>query len=102
MLEKHLLPTHKLSSNSWLDYSDIGFDIVITVCDNAANETCPLYLGNAIKAHWGIADPDKIHGKNRTAAFEKAFMQMKNRIEKMLQLKDINTDTLNFIGKTTL
>ncbi len=63
VLEKYGLPITGLSSQSWHDFSHITFDIVITVCDNAAGEVCPLYLAPAIKAHWGIADPDIISGK---------------------------------------
>ena len=91
-----------MSSKSWHDLSDISFDIVITVCDNAAGEICPLYLGQAIKAHWGIADPDKVVGKNRSNAFEKAYKQMQQRIKKLLKLKVITSDKLKHIGKNTL
>ncbi len=99
VLKKQGLPVTGLSSQSWNDFSHINFDIVITVCDNAAGEVCPLYLGQAIKAHWGIADPDKVVGKNRGSAFEKAFKQMKNRIDEMLSLDKITQANLNDIGK---
>ena len=102
VLKNHGLSSENLSSKSWHDLSDISFDIVITVCDNAAGEICPLYLGQAIKAHWGIADPDKVVGKNRSNAFEKAYKQMQQRIKKLLKLKVITSDKLNHIGKNTL
>ncbi len=98
VLEKHGFSSENLSSQSWHDFSHITFDIVITVCDNAAGEICPLYLGQALKAHWGIADPDKVVGKNRKAAFEKAFKQMKNRINKMLELVELTQENLANIG----
>ncbi len=101
VLEKHGLPIIGLSSQSWHDFSNINFDLVITVCDNAAGEVCPLYLGQAIKAHWGIVDPDKVVGKNRESAFEKAFKQMELRIDKMLKLDELTQENLNKIGKTT-
>ncbi len=101
VLEKHGLPITGLSSQSWHDFSNINFDLVITVCDNAAGEVCPLYLGQAIKAHWGIADPDKVVGENRQSAFEKAFKQMELRIDKMLKLDELTQENLNKIGKTT-
>ena len=100
-LEKHGLPITGLSSQSWHDFSNINFDLVITVCDNAAGEVCPLYLGKAIKAHWGIADPDKVVGENRESAFEKAFKQMELRIDKMLKLDELTQENLNQIGNTT-
>jgi len=102
VLDRYHLPYNELKSQSWDDFSQIDFDIVITVCDNAANETCPIYLGHAIKAHWGIPDPDKVTGKGRAEAFELAFAQLKQRIEKLLNLIEINSDTLNHIGKISL
>ena len=102
LLQQHNLATVNLASKSWHDLSHIKFDIVITVCDNAAGETCPLYLGQAIKAHWGIPDPDKVTGENRPQAFAKAFNQLKHRIEKLLDLKEteITATNLNKIGAT--
>ncbi len=99
VLEEHGLPIDNLSSQSWNDFTHINFDIVITVCDNAAGEVCPLYLGQAIKSHWGIADPDKVVGLNRADAFDKAFTQMKCRITHMLKLDKITQVNLNNIGK---
>jgi arsenate reductase len=101
ILEKHDFPITGLSSQSWLNFPHINFDIVITVCDNAAGEVCPLYLGHAIKSHWGISDPDKIVGKNRENAFEKAFTQLKHRIAQLLELEKITQTNLNDIGIMT-
>ncbi len=102
MLDKNQLEYSKLKSQSWNDFEGTNFDIVITVCDNAANESCPVYLGQSIKAHWGIPDPDKVFGENREAAFELAYKQLKNRIEKLLELSEIESYGLNQIGKLPL
>lgn len=102
ILKENQLLTRNLSSKSWNYLSHIYFDIVITVCDNAANETCPIYLGSAIKAHWPIADPDKVVGENRLEAFALAFEQLKQHINKLLKLSEISSDNLNHIGKTSL
>jgi arsenate reductase len=102
ILKLHGIPVEKVSSKPWHDLENIEFDAVITVCDNAAAETCPLYLGKAIKAHWGVEDPDKIKGKSRAMAFEKTYQQMKRRIQELLKLDEITTENLTVIGKIPL
>ena len=101
VLLKNQLPIDDLLSQSWDDLSHINFDIVITVCDNAANEVCPVYLDHAIKAHWGINDPDKIVGKERKYSFDRTFRQLEERISKLLNLaaSEVNAENLNEIGK---
>ena len=54
-------------------------DIVITVCDKAAGETCPVYFGPALKAHWGLEDPSEVSGDE--AAIDAAFRATLARIE---------------------
>ena len=68
-----------------LEFSRPGapqLDFVFTVCDNAANEVCPVWPGQPMTAHWGIEDPAKVVGSDieREAAFVKAFKYLKNRI----------------------
>ena len=87
VLEKFGLPKQGYKSQSWDEFSEIDFDVVITVCDNAANETCPLYLGKAIKVHWGLPDPDKVV-QNRYQAFEDTFVRLKYWIEQLIGLQD--------------
>jgi arsenate reductase len=60
-----------LASKSWAELGDFLPDVVITVCDSAAAESCPVWLGSAVKAHWGLADPTAISGD--AAATEQAF-----------------------------
>jgi arsenate reductase len=74
-------------SKSWDEFAAPGappIDIVITVCDNAAGEVCPIFPGRAIKVHWGIADPAAVEGEAQRAAFETAYDQMRARIEALL------------------
>ena len=87
VLEKFGLSNQGFKSQSWDEFSEIDFDVVITVCDNAANETCPLYLGKAIKVHWGLPDPDKVV-QNRSQAFEHTFVRLKYWIEQLIGLQD--------------
>ncbi|MES2500788.1 MAG: arsenate reductase ArsC, partial [Pseudomonadota bacterium] len=81
---------------------------VITVCGNAAGETCPAYLGKAVKAHWGVDDPAKASGTDAeiNAAFEKAYSILRKRIEAFLKLdldpnmgKDMLAKQLQLIGQ---
>jgi arsenate reductase (thioredoxin) len=87
-LKAHDLLTDSLSSKSWDALDDIEFDIVISVCDNARGETCPAYLNQALKVHWGLPDPAHIVGteKEINAAFESTFSALTNRITMMLDL----------------
>jgi arsenate reductase (thioredoxin) len=77
-------------SKSW-DALPITPDIVITVCGNAANETCPAYLGKVIRAHWSVEDPASATGTDAeiNAAFETAYSILRKRIEAFLAL-DLN------------
>jgi len=87
-LKRHNLPTEGYQSQSWEDFEDIPMDIVITVCDNAAGEACPVYLSRAVRAHWGVSDPGHVKGseEEQIAAFEKTFGILQLRVQKMLAL----------------
>lgn len=56
-LEKSGIFKTDYKSQSWDEFSDIDFDLVITVCNNASSKACPIYLSNAPKVHWGVEDP---------------------------------------------
>jgi arsenate reductase (thioredoxin) len=74
-------------SKSWNELS-ITPDIVISVCGNAANETCPAYLGDVLRSHWGVEDPAHAVGTEQEikAAFETAYGILRYRIERFLSL----------------
>lgn len=74
------IPTTGLRSESWNDFEAFAPDLVITVCDTAAGESCPLWFGNAIKLHWGLADPSKLRGDDEEIA--RAFRSTIRTIEK--------------------
>jgi len=77
--------TDGLHSKSWDDL-DITPDIVITVCADAAGETCPVYLGQAMRSHWGVDDPAKASGTESEieTAFQQAYRTLRARIEALL------------------
>jgi arsenate reductase len=61
-------------------------DFIFTVCDNAAGETCPVWPGRPMTAHWGIEDPAAIEGDGQRMAFLEALRQLRGRIELFLAL----------------
>ena len=84
-LEKMDYPTAGLRSKSWEEFELPGapqMDFVITVCDNAAGEVCPIWPGQPVKAHWGIIDPAADQGTSiqKLTAFATAFRYLRNRI----------------------
>ncbi len=77
--------TDTLRSKSWEEFSQPNsprLDFVITVCDDAANEVCPIWPGQPIQAHWGIPDPAAVEGPEHiiALAFADAYRQLYNRI----------------------
>ncbi|MFN5745897.1 MAG: arsenate reductase ArsC [Methylococcaceae bacterium] len=87
-LARHGLPTEGYQSQSWEDFDGIPIDILISVCDNAGGETCPAYLGTAVRGHWGLADPGHVEGtpEQVIAAFEATYAKLERRIEALLAL----------------
>ncbi|MYZ42525.1 arsenate reductase ArsC [Schauerella aestuarii] len=78
-------------SKSWAEFSAEGsppMDLVITVCDNAAKEVCPVWPGQPITAHWGVADPAVVEGSDdaKKRAFRDTALTLKRRIEFLLSL----------------
>jgi arsenate reductase len=71
--------TSGLTSQSWNDLEDFEPDRVITVCDRAAGEVCPLWMGNVEKWHWGLPDPSRVEGDGEVV--RDAFMSVIDRIE---------------------
>lgn len=87
-LQRHNISTEGLYSKSWDTFSDQHIDIVITVCDQAAGETCPVCLQKALRVHWGLPDPAHVTGTDEKirAAFESTYDALERRINKMLEL----------------
>jgi arsenate reductase (thioredoxin) len=92
LLEKARLDTAELRSKSWDEFASAGapvMDFVFTVCDQAANEVCPVWPGNPVTAHWGIPDPAAVKGTEaeKTRAFRYAFQALETRIKLFTSLK---------------
>ncbi|MDA0670509.1 MAG: arsenate reductase ArsC [Proteobacteria bacterium] len=79
VLEKNAIDTNGLYSKSIVDLQSIQFDVVITLCGNAKNESCPIWVGKCLKAHWGFDDPSQItDSEKRKKAFDDLFMKLKD------------------------
>jgi protein-tyrosine-phosphatase len=83
--------TQDLRSKSWNEYTQPGapkFDFVFTVCDNAAAETCPIWPGQPMTAHWGVPDPAEATGNPAQVAlaFTNAYRMLIRRIEIFVSL----------------
>ena len=90
-------PESKLRSKSWDEYglSDAPkMDIIVTVCDNAAGESCPLWPGTPVTDHWGFPDPSQVQGGDaeKRLAFAEVMSDLKNKID---QLASLPLDTLD-------
>ena len=86
LLKRLHFPTEGLRSKSWDEFTKPGapvFDFIFTVCDDAANEVCPVWPGQPMTAHWGVPDPASVTGDEKTIefAFRQAFMILQRRIE---------------------
>lgn len=100
LLTKLDYPTDALRSKSWDEFAAAGaptLDFVFTVCDNAASETCPIWPGQPMSAHWGIPDPATAAGTEaeRRLAFAEAYRMMSNRIAAFISLPLASLDRLS-------
>jgi arsenate reductase (thioredoxin) len=92
LLEKAHLNTHGLRSKSWDEFAKPGaprMDFVFTVCDQAAAETCPIWPGNPLTAHWGVPDPAAVEGTEdaKRRAFRIAYQALETRIKLFASLR---------------
>ncbi|TBW07762.1 arsenate reductase ArsC [Azotobacter chroococcum subsp. isscasi] len=91
--------TGGLASKSTEAHAELHPDVVITVCDKAAGEACPLFFGPAIRAHWGLADPSEQAGSEAeiAAAFDATVARIKTRLQAFFALPfdPLNVDDLN-------
>ena len=89
-LKQANIAVHGLQSQSWDEFEDFKPDVVITVCDSAAGEACPVWFGNSVKVHWGLADPSKIDGseKEKAQGFRACIAQITQRVNKLLPIAE--------------
>ncbi|HEU4838222.1 MAG TPA: arsenate reductase ArsC [Micavibrio sp.] len=87
-LKRHGVEAGEPRSKSWDEFEGQEFDLVVTVCDSASAESCPVFFGAKKKLHWSTPDPAKATGTEQeiNAAFDKAFYMLKARIEELLKI----------------
>lgn len=90
----------KLYSKSWAEFAKPNapkMHIVITVCDSAAKEVCPIWPGHPLQVHWGFKDPSVMGGDKieKRKAFDKLINNLKPKIEKLVRLPVATMDTIN-------
>ena len=112
LLRQMKMPTDGMRSKSWDEFAKPGapqLDFVFTVCDNAAGEMCPVWPGQPMTAHWGVADPAAVEGKetDQWLAFRSALRELEARIKIFTSLPIRSLDRvklqerLHLIGKTS-
>ncbi|WIY52476.1 arsenate reductase ArsC [Devosia sp. YIM 151766] len=98
-LTKVGIPTDSLRSKAWDEFAVPGapqMDFIFTVCDSAAGESCPIWPGQPMTAHWGIEDPAAVQGPEfkQRAAFEDALRFLRNRIGAFINLPIASIDRM--------
>ena len=104
LLRKNRMSTEGLRSKNWDEFAQAGaprMNFVFTVCDNAAEEVCPVWPGQPVSAHWGIEDPAAVQGtdEEKRRAFLKAFTQLTTRINLFLNLPLEKLDRMTLKAK---
>ena len=99
LLRRLDLPSEGLRSKSWDEFAQPGapeLDFVITVCDNAAGEVCPVWPGRPVTAHWGLSDPAAVEGAEpeKLMAFRETLRALENRIKPFVSLPIASLDRL--------
>ena len=86
--------TQQLSSKSWDTLGEFIPDVVITVCDQAAGESCPLWLGTTPKLHWGLNDPSKLVGSEAETrqAFKMTIFEIEQRVDHLIKIATLQKD----------
>ncbi len=101
VLKSHGHSIDGLSSKSWNDFEQQPVDLIISVCDSAAGESCPVYLGDAMRAHWGLPDPAHATGTKEQIyqAFENTYAALELRIQAMLALPVNSLGCVEFVSE---
>jgi len=100
LLQRHQFDTATLHSKNWREFAGADapkMDFVLTVCDKAAGEVCPVWPGQPISAHWGVEDPVAVQGDeaHKRKAFSDAFLTLQRRVALLVNLPIEKLDKLS-------
>lgn len=89
-LQEAGVSTAGLASQSWDELEEFAPDMVVTVCDSAAGESCPVWFGKSVKVHWGLTDPSKVEGSDeeKAQAFRETIAEIQRRVTELLAFAD--------------
>jgi len=89
-LQEAGVSTAGLASQSWDELEEFAPDMVVSVCDSAAGESCPVWFGKSVKVHWGLTDPSKVEGSDeeKAQAFRETIAEIQRRVTELLALAD--------------
>jgi arsenate reductase len=104
LLRRMGMPTEGLRSKSWDEFASPDappIDFILTVCDNAAGEACPVWPGKPMTVHWGVADPAAVKGTDteKMTAFRKVFKELETRIKLFTSLPVGSLDSMTLKAK---
>ncbi len=103
-LRKAGMSTDGLRSKTWDEFAAPGaphMDLIVTVCDNAAGEVCPVWPGHPATVHWGYADPSEVTGSDadKREAFRQTLLAIHRRLELLVNLPDESLNRLTLAGR---
>ncbi|MER2244600.1 MAG: arsenate reductase ArsC [Stenotrophomonas sp.] len=96
-LEREGFPVEGMRSKSWDEFAEVdaaAMDLIVTVCDSAAAEACPVVFGDFVRVHWGLFDPAGVEGSDaqKAEAFDRAHQTIKRRLQAFLEIPDSDWD----------
>jgi len=92
-LEREGFPVQGMRSKSWDEFAEVdaaAMELIVTVCDSAAAEACPVVFGDFVRVHWGLFDPAGVEGSDtqKAEAFDRAHQIIKRRLQAFLEIPD--------------
>jgi len=85
-LHERDIPTDGLCSQSWNEFENFFPDAILTLCDNAAEESCPVWFNHSVQVHWGLSDPSVAQESEQRRSFDHTIDVIGRRVERLLEV----------------